>query len=278
MIALSSVDRVARAVDRAREVTVGAYLLHPGRLLDALRSAARRGVRLHVRVEARPYHDAGAATFNAHAVAGLVALGADAKVVDGLHLKGAVVDGRLYLDDRNWADRGGDTVVRDDDPRDVRLARDAIDGLPVRSSARLAIDKTDALDVEDRVLRGARAGEVIDVQSETLSFGPQVYATLAHLTHAGRRVRLLVNRRALARNPRERTALTDLAADGVAVRVTNSTEKFAIVGREAWVGSANATYGVPTQRDWGLRSDSRPLRAHLRAAFAQRWTASKPLA
>jgi phosphatidylserine/phosphatidylglycerophosphate/cardiolipin synthase-like enzyme len=275
MILLSSVAKVEAALADAREVTLGAYILHPGGLMNALEDAARRGVRLRVRVEAKPYRNDGGAKANLTAVARLRALGVDAVAVDGLHFKGAVVDDRLYLDDRNWADRGSDTVVRDDDRRDVTAARDAIRGSAVRSTARLAVQKGDALEMEDRVLRGARGGGAVEVATETLSFSPQVYATLAHLAKSGRHVRLLVNARELAGNTHEANALHDLARDGVDVRSCASTEKLAVAGNHAWVGSANATYGVPAQRDWGVRTDSTAIMRHLRHSFAENWKKAK---
>ncbi|HVS46157.1 MAG TPA: phospholipase D-like domain-containing protein [Verrucomicrobiae bacterium] len=276
MIALSSVDQLVCAVRNAREVTFGAYVLHPGRLMSALEDAARAGVRLHVRAEAQPYRNGGGGQANAAAVARLRALGADAIVVDGLHFKGAVVDRALFLDDRNWADRG-DTILRDDDPRDVGLARDAVSGRPVASTDRLAVRKVDALALEARVLADASANADIEVETESFSFGPQLYETVAHLAKLGRHVRLLVDRRDLAGNPRERVALTDLARDGVQIRNCASTEKFAVAGRRAWVGSANATYGVPTQRDWGIRTESHAIVDHLRTTFEANWGKGAPV-
>jgi hypothetical protein len=54
------------------------------------------------------------------------------------------------------------------------------------------------------------------------------------------------------RSRREPAELADLAASGVMVRTSNADEKFAVDGDAVWIGSANATHGVPNQIDFGL--------------------------
>lgn len=58
MLELSSQTQLTAALDRARSVTLVAYMLRRGPVFDALAAAARRGAKVTVRLEGRPYHDA----------------------------------------------------------------------------------------------------------------------------------------------------------------------------------------------------------------------------
>jgi phosphatidylserine/phosphatidylglycerophosphate/cardiolipin synthase-like enzyme len=276
MLALSSTDALLAAIRGAHTVAFSAYALHPGRVLDALESAARDGVRVSVRVERAPYKDDAGARENGRVLVALRSAGADARATDGLHLKAAVIDSAVFLDDRNWADDGADTIVRDDFAGDARVVRDALAGRTDPPSPFFATRKADALAEEARLLYHARAGEDVIVETESFGFGRQIYAALSVIARQGRTVRLLVAARDLHDSPIESKAIADLRRAGVSVRVCDSDEKFALAGdRRAWLGSANATQGVPDQRDWGMRTDNPAIVAHLRAAFESRWTAAE---
>ncbi len=252
MLSLASTADVLAALASARSVEFSAYLLHPGRVFAALDAAARRGARVVVRVEASPYRAGGLARLNALMVARLARDGADARVGDAVHTKALTADGVTYLDDCNWLDRGGDTILRDD------LANDPA----------VATTKGDALALEMQLLARAKAGDAIDVETESFGNGP-ISGALERAARAGAIVRLLVNARDLAKNPREALAIAAMERAGVEVRSTDATEKFAIAGDDVWVGSANATYGALDQSDWGTLVQAPRGRCH--DAFEARW-------
>ncbi len=277
MLALSSQRRLLSAIERARDVTVVAYLLPRGELFDALAVTARRGAHVTVRLEGHPYHDArgGIARFNQSTVEALRRDGADARLVDTdgteaqLHAKAAAVDEALYLDDVNFA-KGG-TLLRDDCIRDVRALRAAAAGAAAVPSRRLALYKSDALALEASLLRAARRRGDVVVESESLGSGNAVYAQLERLGRSGRAPRLLLSRHTL--DTKERSLVRCLERSGVRVRTCAANEKFAVTGSGAWIGSANATsaYLQPKALDWGARSRDARICARLRAAFETRW-------
>ena len=288
MIACVSNAGVLHAIGRARSIVLGASLLGPGRLLNALEAAARRGARVAVRLEGRPYTGGRSraaeqlAERNARSVLALRAAGADAVEVDAsdgdgapLHLKGAICDGVAYLDDRNWPVSGTDTIVRDTRAGDVAALRAALLQRRAASSRDFWSAKGDALAAETRLLDASRSARQVDVESESFGYG-RIYAALERLASAGVRCRVIVDERALT--PQAVAALGHLRAAGVRVRAGNATEKMALAGEaRAWVGSANATYGNAGQLDWGLRTRARSVVGELRAHFEANWSASKPL-
>lgn len=263
MPALSNTADLVAAMQHAHSIALRAYVLRPGTVLDALSASSRRGARVRVRLECRPFADpSGAlAAQNASAVATLASAGADAALADcdGLHpahIKDARVDGALFLDDRNWPDDGGDTILRADPADDVALQKD------------------DALRREARTIyRAADAGKSVAVETESFGFG-RVYAALKFAAARGP-VRLLVTARDVT--ARSLPALRRLQAAGVTVRTCAADEKLAVTPDEAWAGSANATAGVPAQADWGLRIFQRPVVNALRARFERNWSSGVPL-
>jgi len=287
MIALSSTAEFLAALRGAREVTLAAYTLHAGRVLDALAQAAKRGAHVCVRLEGAIYEDNGTVSAaNADAAERLRAAGADVQLVHAnddardamLHCKAAFVDGALFLDDRNWPDDGGDTILRDDFARDARIARDALAGRAVEATEFFAATKRAALASEARLLREAGNGSDAIVESESFGAGNRVYDAIDRAARAGAHARLLVNDRDLEGNANEERALKQLVADGVAVRVCDGEEKFAIVSdAHGWIGSSNASaaFDHPDQIDWGMRTDAPDVLAHLRRAFDERWIASE---
>ncbi|MGP6157118.1 MAG: phospholipase D-like domain-containing protein [Vulcanimicrobiaceae bacterium] len=283
--ALSSAESLLRALASARSVRFAAYVLRPGRFLDALEAAAGRGADVRVTLQGAPYGSDEAeqdrlAELNAHVAAALRERGARVHLTSAdeppAHLKAAVVDGTAYLDDRNWTERGGDTIVSTHAPGDVRAVVSALDGV-ARSSEALATEKDRALSLEAGLIHEARGP--VDCESESFSQS-SVYGALKERASAGCEVRLVVTRRDLAggRNGNEVRALDRLAAAGVEIRVGRADDKLCLASGEAWVGSANASGGAPRTLDWGLRSRDPSLCEALRARFEANWQGARPYA
>ncbi|MGH7736787.1 MAG: phospholipase D-like domain-containing protein [Candidatus Tyrphobacter sp.] len=280
MLTLASRTALIRSIERARNVTLIAYVLPRGAVFEALAAAARRGARVRVRLDGRPYYDAagGMHRRNEATVKSLRGDGVDAKLADEdgaheLHVKAAIVDAKVYLDDVNFGAEG--TIVRDTSARDAAALRAALAGRRVRESQHFSARKDGALGIEAALLRRARCGAI--VETEAAGRGNGVWNALARLGREGLRPRLLVARRTLGE--KERTSLERLARDGVCVRVCSSNEKFAVCGDGVWAGSANATsaYETPNQIDWGVGTRSTHIAARLRARFDARWQRAAPL-
>ncbi len=288
MIALSSTGELVAALQRAHDVSLTAYTLPRGSVLDALTDAAKHGARVRVRLEGYIYKDDGnVGKANADALARLRNAGADARFVHRsanasdpmLHLKGAVVDDALFLDDRNWPDDGGDTIVRDDFQRDAQMVRDAVSGIEERATPFFSVRKRDALSSEARLINEAQRGDDVIVESESFGGANRVYTALDAAAKRGAHVSVLVADRELDGNANEKSAIDRLVHDGAQVAVCEADEKLAVVGEaRGWLGSTNATaaFDHPDQLDWGMRTDDTAILAHLRDAFDSRWSASVP--
>ncbi len=286
MMMLSSTGTMLAALRDAHEITLLAYMLHPGAMEDALVAAARGGARVHVRLEGRPYADArgGLLARNRAEIAKLTAAGIDARLVDTdprapepLHAKAVAADDALFLDDRNFNGDRGDTILRDTTARDVRTFRAAADGRDTAGSPWFAMHKRGALALEAKVIEAARPSSDLVVESESFGRGDAVYSALDRAALAGLSPRLLVARSELAHDAREAAALARLVHDGVRVRVCADQEKFAVAGSRAWVGSANASaaFAQPDTIDWGARTSAPPIVHRLRAAFERRWSTAR---
>jgi phosphatidylserine/phosphatidylglycerophosphate/cardiolipin synthase-like enzyme len=289
MIQTATASDVLSAIARSRATLVSAYVLRPGKLLDALEAAARRGAHVTVRLEGRPYaggdcaQQAQLAAENGAAVAQLRDAGADAAMVDtqdsngpALHLKAAVCDGVAYLDDRNWPGDGQDTIVRDDFSRDVAAIEGALLHRYARPSKWFWTTKAQALRGEMRLLYGAQHAKRVDVESESFGPGSGTYGALKALAAAGVQCRLLVSQRDV--NAKTQAVLEDLQRLGVQVRAGDFDEKMAVVdGARAWTGSANATHPNGDQVDWGLRTDSPDVVQALESRFEAHWNHSSTM-
>ena len=287
---LGSTNDLLRALDGAHDVALMAYTLPAGRVLDGLEAAAKAGAHVRVRLEGYIYKDDGSVgSANAAAIARLRAAGADARLVHPsknatdamLHSKAALVDGELFLDDRNWPDDGADTIVRDNFPSDARIVRDAFDAKEDPSTPFFSVTKRESLASEARLLDGARAGDDVIVESESFGASNRVYRAIERAARGGAHVRVLVNARDLQDNANERGALKKLAGDGVHVLVCDADEKLVVVdGARGWLGSANATaaFDHPDQLDWGARTDAPAIVSHLRQVFEERWSSARLMA
>jgi hypothetical protein len=261
MLQLSSTRDVVEALARAHSIEAEAYTLQ-GDVLRGLADAARRGAHVRVRLESEPFENPHLAKENQRVVAELRAAGADASLGHPLHAKAIDADGSLYLDDQNWGRR--DLVLRDDDPAGAA-------GIPMR--------KSEALALEASLLRAGSDADRVIVETESFGRYNAVSAALEKLAREGRAPRLLVSARDLRGNAKERSALARLAAEGVAVRICEDSEKFALAGNRAWVGSANATvaFGESDMTDWGLCTGDKAIVSAVRSRIEARWISAKPL-
>lgn len=268
------------ALGTARRIDFSAYVLWRGPVERALEGAAARGAEVHVRLEARLFHpSAKMRADNVYALRRLRALGADAKAVDrtdaagpALHLKAAVCDGAAYLDDCNW--NAGDAVIRDADARDVAALRVAALHQPAVSLPGLALNKADALDQEARTLENTHAARV-DVETEAINKGA-VATALRDLAKRGVHCRLLLSSQCIE-DYHQTAALLQKA--GVEVRVVEKSEKFAVAGGSAWIGSADATsaYRDGDRIDWGISTRDSSVAGALQNRFTSNWRKGRPL-
>src|SRR5271165_2941350 len=99
MASLSSMRTLLAALARARWISAESYTVH-GPVLRALEEAARRGARVCVRLEGRPYEDPHGSLEreNARLARELGAAGAEVTLGHGIHAKEIRADGTLYLD------------------------------------------------------------------------------------------------------------------------------------------------------------------------------------
>jgi phosphatidylserine/phosphatidylglycerophosphate/cardiolipin synthase-like enzyme len=266
------------AMRTSRRIDFSAYVLWPGPVERALENAARRGTEVHVRLEGRLYHGTPEMRKdNSDALHRLQKLRVDAKMVDRadadgprMHLKAAVCDGAAFLDDCNW--NGGDIVIRDDNPEDVAAVRAAALHRPEDPPPGLALNKTAALQQEAGVLGKSRATQV-DVETEAVG-KTGVSKVLRALAARGVRCRLLLSQHSVKSDFK---TIASLERDGVEIRALAKSEKFAVAGDRAWVGSADATspYYNRDQIEWGIGTrDSRIVDA-LQRRFDANWRRAK---
>jgi phosphatidylserine/phosphatidylglycerophosphate/cardiolipin synthase-like enzyme len=285
MVRLSSGSAALASVGKGHDIAMIAYTLESRPLLHALEDAARRGARVAVRLEGAPYGDPDGsfATYNHRLAIELRRSGASVRLNQPaagdapLHAKALAVDGKLFLDDRNWA--RADVIVRDDDAADSAAVRNAAAGRVPSDRTGFALHKRPALQLEARMLERARAGDRVRVETETFGSSNAVCRALDDLGKRGLHPQLLVERRPLASNARERATLQRLTKDGVEVRTTTDTEKFAMCGREAWIGSANASpaFGTPDEIDWGTCTRNGEIVTAVAERLETRWLAARPL-
>jgi hypothetical protein len=263
MLTLHAIDDVLTALQRARQIEVQAYTLH-GPVLHAVEAAARRGAAVTVKLEGHPFQSSSGhlAAENRRLVRELRAAGAIATLGHPIHAKAIETDGTLYLDEKNWGK--SDLVVREDDPREA---------------ATIPMNKRDALALEAKLLSAARAGDDAIVESESFGSCNTVERALATLGRAATAPRLLVSDRELRADARERKMLEQLASEGVRVRVCADSEKLAVVGDRAWLGSANATspYGRGAMTDWGVNTSDDAIVKAVRARLERQWATARPL-
>jgi phosphatidylserine/phosphatidylglycerophosphate/cardiolipin synthase-like enzyme len=260
MVALSSMAQVCRALCGARRIDLQTYTVL-GPVLKAVEAAAHRGAEVTVRLEGRPFKSPDLAKENRNVAGQLRAAGATVTLAHPLHAKVLAVDGTLYLDDRNW--RSGDLVVKVDDPAEV---------------AKIPMIKHEALACEGRLIDGATSADRVLVESESFGCCNKVYSELRQAALDGAAPRLLVSARDLSGNAREREVIEVLVRDGVTARICDDSEKLAVAGTAAWLGSANATIAAPgsDSSDWGLNTSNAEIVAAVRARLETEWKTARP--
>jgi hypothetical protein len=290
MVAVTTTDGLMRAIGAASSIDLAAYQLRSGSaLVAALEGAVRdHHADVHVSVDGNPFHDSGGAIARATGAAARELRRFGVKVNEvtdhSVHIKAAVIDGRAFLDDRNFTSGGHDTILETDQADDVALVRDAIDRGRTGTDGRLATHKAAAQTLEvDVVAHGS--GDCVDMESESFGYSGDLYHALSERAKHGDHVRLIVSDGELrdADSGAERKALAKLALAGVDVRVGASrsgvgNEKLCVAGDRAWAGSANATWPKGDPMDWGLETSDRTVVDALRARFEANWSASKPYA
>jgi hypothetical protein len=272
-LSLSSVPDVLARIGTARDVGFGTYFLPHGATREALNAAARRGAHVIVTLQRDPYRNPFGARANAEAARELRAAGAEVSLLSSdrvpFHLKAAVCDGVAYLDDRNWTKRGPEIVVRDDDPSDVALVRDALAG---RGGADAALATRKDLSLQREIELVEHAGKTVPVvvETETVATSPLTRA-LESRARAGSPTTVVVG--STARNSAtQRSAIAQLRAAGVTVRGGGTNEKLALAGDCAWLGSGNATGAAGRaagQLEWGLLTRDPALVGAVRDALAR---------
>jgi hypothetical protein len=259
VVELSSMGQVCRALRGARQVDLQAYTVW-GPALKAVKAAAQRGAQVTVHLEGHPFNNPHLAKENRNLAAQLRAAGATVALGHPLHAKALTVDGTLYLDERNW--RPGDLVLRVDDPAEA---------------AKIPMIKHEALAREGQLIDGASSADRVIVESESFGCCNKVYSELGAAALAGAAPRLLVSSRELSGNVRERQVLEGLVREGVTVRVCDDSEKLAVAGDAAWLGSANATIAAPESdsSDWGLDTRNATIVAAVRSRLEAEWQRAK---
>lgn len=267
---LGATQSLIDALDEARSVQLDSYVLANPRLIDALERAAKRGAKVQVDMCGDPAGDKRISRENTKTIQELQKHGVDVRLrlgegPDSLHAKAALIDGHLFLDDRNWTESAWETVIRDDRPADVAAWRNSV------SNSHFAQRKQDALKLEhDLILHSA--GKHLVISTESLGPGPILDAVIAR-AEQGADVRLLFDDKLHVRGDTD--TLRRLREAGVHVRTTDAARKMACVGDAAWIGSANATRGGP-EWDWGMIVKGE-LAQRLDAVAERTWDAAHPL-
>jgi phosphatidylserine/phosphatidylglycerophosphate/cardiolipin synthase-like enzyme len=264
MLQLSRFSDVIAAVERGRDIAVSSYTLS-GRLMRAIEARARCGAHVSVTLEADPSarDPEPLRRRNCAAAAKLRACGVDARLEDNVHSKSLAVDDTVFFDGSNW--REGDVILRTD----------------AAGTERIAALKSAALSAEGEMLERARDRRECGAIVETESFNRfnVVAKALREMAEDGLSPRLLVGREALRGNVREAASLAKAVAEGVDVRVCSDTEKFALAGDRAWLGSANATgaFAGHDMTDWGVVTEDPAIVAAVRERIEKRWASAREL-
>ena len=262
-------------------------------IVDALNSAARRGVAvtLHVEGDRGRYQHRGPHIPNtdhlrdaASAYAKMfdrrihIVVEGDADVLE--HGKALVVDSeRAFVATGNPNQHGfddpGQVLVEDDEPADVTAIRDAIGGVAALSSR---VVSGPSGQTRERVVRLLTAPRDERVASEDLS-DPGIVVALIKRRATGMRDEILVNCEEVT-TPEIRY----LAAAGVDVRTLPNAhlhEKFIDAGDRIYVGSANLTRnGLDEAREIGVIANASDFgcgAAALRADFDAMWSKAVPI-
>jgi hypothetical protein len=275
-IDLVPVSSVFRGISAAETVTLTAYeLSRNSDIVHLLIDAADRGAHVNVGLDADTVGAAGAE--NDFLASHLELHHINVHRLPMSHMKVAVIDGIIYLSDRNWpASSTEQIVVRDVDPSDRRVIEEAIVGSHLGATNHLWTEKSSALQAEAAVIN-SRTSDEIDVESESFGAGTPVYEAMVYRADGGDRVKLLIAQREFAASAVEQRAVDMLHRHHIDVRLTHADEKMAIEGYNVFFGSANATRGLETQADFGIALRDSTIATQLHAQFEREWRESTAL-
>jgi phosphatidylserine/phosphatidylglycerophosphate/cardiolipin synthase-like enzyme len=269
---LVTMATVFDGISRAETITLSAYSLEPTALVvRSLEAASDRGARVSVALSR------GFGMYvreNVDTAAELAGHGVRVHVLESTtratHMKAVILDGNLYLSDRNWTARPGEEIVLHDTiPGDRTLVERAVLGESSHND-HLWTGKAEALAAEADMLSHAQSHKV-DVETESFSDSSPVFAELKSLATSGHDVDLIVAESEYEHRPSERASLHALVESGVKLCLLNSDEKFAVAGSAVWIGSANATGGAPSQIEFGVRLDDESIADKVSAQFDREW-------
>jgi phosphatidylserine/phosphatidylglycerophosphate/cardiolipin synthase-like enzyme len=258
---LTSIADLAFDIRHARHVELEAYILKNPLLLYSLETAAGNGADVTVRLgdpvdlEQRATNRAAAQALSSAGVQVEPEAGYGPKAT---HAKVAVVDDRVYFDDRNFTANESETILV---ARRGAASRDYI------------VTKAKALLAEARFIKNA-AGHDLLVSTESLGPSPVLDALLER-ARSGDRVRVMYDGNTSDRACAE--AVAALRSAGAEVRPSHENHKIAVADGTAWIGSANASPGAGEQREWGMVLQNDPA-VRLRDTLDYCWrTAKAPL-
>jgi len=269
-ISLVTSGDVFNAVDVSDSITVAAYAMSPTSVLARkLAAASDRGATVAVSVDGHAF--GGAARSNDELARMLSAHNVRIHYTDRpSHIKAAVINGVVYLADRNFVASRNEIVVQDSIPQDRPIVERAMLGFP-GSNDHLWTRKADALAAEARVL-ATRASRNVDFESESFGAGTPVFTQLMHRAKMGDTVRVLLGESIYRESMTSQHAAQLLMRAHVSVRLTTANEKMLIDGPDVFFGSANATRGIPDQMEFGIAMRDQDLATKLREKFGDEWT------
>jgi phosphatidylserine/phosphatidylglycerophosphate/cardiolipin synthase-like enzyme len=258
---------VTAAIAVGRTITASAYTLSTrSAIAKSLQAASARGARVGVVLtgDGMGYAVAGNKAF--------VAQNPQIHVVltrTPLHLKAIVVDhgaGGVFVSDRNWTPKHS-LVLRLPARYALAVERAAL-GDPHDDGAFTAT-KITSLRREAELIGAAR--RTIVVESESFSDENPVYDALVAARARGVAITLLVSDREYGETPRERGIIAALVRSGIRCGLSRNAQKILVVDDLAagWVGSSNATRGVPRQVDFGFATTDPRLIRVLRSELAR---------
>lgn len=276
---LSTTQEVADAIRRSPSAVVASYVLSlHTRVALALAAAGKAGGNEVLVLDSNPYDPTGNGEIKAaDAVTRSALHAAHVRVLDSskdLHLKAALVGNRVvYLCDRNFDDHDS-LILASTDLDDYNAVVMAIRG-QTDGSDHLRVRKADALAMEASMI-GQGSGPM-SFESESFGNRNPVYDALLARAQHGDNVRIILARREYESTPRERAAVRELQSAGAKVHIGSTNEKIYVDSGQAWLGSANATAGVPDQTDWGYGTTDPTIHNSLQAQFSANFQAATPL-
>lgn len=260
-------------VASARSGEVTSFMLSPdGDMVHALGSACDRGSTIAIQLDRAPFSYAVAA--NQQSIMQLLSHHCRVSYASGdTHLKVALLPRAMYLTDRNFTPDG--LFVRDTDAHDRAAVLETLRGR-TGATEHFWTRKSQALQAEAAFI--ATANRTLFVETESFGSGNPVYDAIRDRLSARVAVYLLVSSVEYGQDQRERQLVAALASAGAQIRLSSANAKLSVSDANgAWVGSANATSGVPEQTDWGLLLGGELAAQAIAKRFSDDWGRSAPL-